>query len=32
MKVGPGCMVGLQIHVTLRYTKGMDDMESQEFS
>jgi hypothetical protein len=24
-------MVGLQLHVTLRYTEGMFDMQSQEF-
>jgi hypothetical protein len=26
MKVGPGCMVGLQLHVTSRYTEGMADI------
>jgi hypothetical protein len=31
MKVGPGSMIGLQYHVSLRQTKGMDDMQSQEF-
>jgi hypothetical protein len=31
MKVGPGCMIGLQYHVILRQTEGMDDMQSQEF-
>jgi hypothetical protein len=31
MKVGPGCEVGQQLHVILRFTcKGMDDMQSQE--
>jgi hypothetical protein len=30
-KVGPGCAIGLQIHVILRQTEGMDDMQSQEF-
>jgi hypothetical protein len=32
MKVGPGCKVGQQLHVILRFTcKGMVDMQSQEF-
>jgi hypothetical protein len=31
MKVGPGCTIGLQLHVTLKHTKGMADMKSQEF-
>jgi hypothetical protein len=30
MKVGPRCIIGLQIHVTVRHTKGMGDMQSQE--
>jgi hypothetical protein len=30
MKVGPGCVIGLQHHVILRKTKGMANMESQE--
>jgi hypothetical protein len=31
MKVGLGCTVGKKLHVTLRYTKGVADMQSQEF-
>jgi hypothetical protein len=31
MKVGPGCMIGLQYHVTMRQTNGMANMQSQEF-
>jgi hypothetical protein len=31
MKVRLGCMVGLQLHVTLRHTEGMVDMQSKEF-
>jgi hypothetical protein len=31
MKVGSGCMIGLQYHVILRQTEGMADMQSQEF-
>jgi hypothetical protein len=31
MKVGLGCMIGLQLHVTLRHTEGMNDMKSKEF-
>jgi hypothetical protein len=31
MKVGPGCMIALKYHVTLRETKGMADMKSQDF-
>jgi hypothetical protein len=27
-KVGPGCLLGLQIHVILRQTEGMADMQS----
>jgi hypothetical protein len=27
MKVGPGCTVGLQIHVTLTHTEGMVDIK-----
>jgi hypothetical protein len=30
-KVGPGFEIGLQLHVILRHTEGMDDMQSQEF-
>jgi hypothetical protein len=30
-KVGPRCVIGLQLHVILRQTKVMDDMQSQEF-
>jgi hypothetical protein len=30
IKVGPGCLIGLQLHVTLRYTEGMADMKIQE--
>jgi hypothetical protein len=31
MKVAPGCTIGLQLHVTLRHTEGMDDMKIQEY-
>jgi hypothetical protein len=31
MKVGPGCVIGLEYHVILRQTEGMADMESQGF-
>jgi hypothetical protein len=31
MKVGLGCTIGLQLHVIMRHTKGMADMEIQEF-
>jgi hypothetical protein len=31
MKVGLRCMLGLQLHVTLRYTEGMVEMKIQEF-
>jgi hypothetical protein len=31
MKVGPGCKVGQQIHVIMRYIEGMTNMKSQEF-
>jgi hypothetical protein len=31
MKVGSGCTIGLQLHVTMRHTEGMADMQSQEF-
>jgi hypothetical protein len=30
-KVGPGCVIGLEIHVILRQIEGMADMQSQEF-
>jgi hypothetical protein len=30
-KVGPGCMIGIQLHVILRQTEDMDDMQSQDF-
>jgi hypothetical protein len=30
MKVGPGCMIGIQYHVIMRQTEGMFDMQSQE--
>jgi hypothetical protein len=30
-KLGPGCTIGLQLHVTLKHTEGMANMISQEF-
>jgi hypothetical protein len=29
-KVGPGCVIELYLHVILRQTNGMADMQSQE--
>jgi hypothetical protein len=31
MKIGLGCIIGLQYNVILRQTEGMADMQSQEF-
>jgi hypothetical protein len=31
MKVGPGCIIKPQYHVTMRQTEGMANMKSQEF-
>jgi hypothetical protein len=31
MKVGPGCTIGLHLHVTLRHIEGMANMQSEYF-